>query len=156
METRPLLTTYAHREEQACIGGIVLSRRRYPRLPCPTYAAAKSRYQCLSALPRHPQTNGICERFRKTILDEFYSVAFRKKAYTSIEALQADVDEWLKHYNEERPHSGRYCYGKTPVQTFKEAKHLADEKMLDRVMPFWLESKVEISDRQPAAVAIVG
>lgn len=101
---------------------------------------------------RHPQTNGICERFHKTMLDEFYSVAFRKKVYTSIEELQADVDEWLRHYNEERPHSGRYCYGKTPMQTFREAKHLADEKMLDRQMPLW----VQASDRQLTEAAVVG
>jgi len=82
---------------------------------------------------RHPQTNGICERFHKTIQNEFYSSAFRKKRYTSIEEIQADLDEWLRHYNEERPHSGKYCFGKTPMQTFKESKHLADEKMLDQL-----------------------
>jgi len=81
---------------------------------------------------RHPQTNGICERFHRTMLEEFYQVAFRKKVYTSIEQLQADVDEWLRYYNEDRPHSGRYCYGKTPMQTFMDSRHLADEKMLDR------------------------
>lgn len=101
----------------------------------------------------HPQTNGICERFHKTMLDEFYSVAFRKKVYATIEELQADVNDWLKHYNYERPHSGRYCYGKTPMETFREAKHLADEKMLDRQVPFWAEARVERSNRQPAGVA---
>ena len=95
----------------------------------------------------HPQANGICERFHKTMLDEFYSGAFRKKVYTTIEQLQADVDEGLRYYNQERPHSGRFCYGKTPMQTFRESKHLADEKRLDRQMPFWIETKVEISDR---------
>jgi transposase InsO family protein len=100
----------------------------------------------------HPQTNGICERFHKTILDEFYSVAFRKKVYTTIEQLQADLDEWLRYYNQKRPHSGRYCYGKTPLQTFKEAKHLADEKMLDRQVPLW----VQTSDRHETGVAPVG
>jgi hypothetical protein len=81
---------------------------------------------------RHPQTNGICERFHRTIKDEFYSIAFRKKVYGSLEELQHDVDQWLKLYNEERPHSGRYCYGKTPMQTFVESKKLAFDKMLDR------------------------
>lgn len=100
----------------------------------------------------HPQTNGICERFNKTMLEEFYSVAFRKKVYTTIEQLQADVDEWLGYYNEERPHSGRYCYGKTPIQTFRETKHLADEKMLDLQMPWWME----VSDKQPAGAGAVG
>ena len=64
--------------------------------------------------------------------DEFYSIAFRKKIYHSIEELQQDVDEWLLVYNRQRPHSGRYCYGKTPMQTFGESKHLAEAKMLDR------------------------
>jgi winged helix-turn helix protein/integrase-like protein len=80
---------------------------------------------------RSPQTNGICERFHRTMQDEFYSIAFRKKLYGSLEELQADVDLWLKEYNESRPHSGKYCFGKTPLQTFVDAKHLAKEKELD-------------------------
>ena len=81
---------------------------------------------------RHPQTNGICERFHRTMKDEFYSIAFRKKIYHSLEELQRDVDQWLVTYNQQRPHSGRYCYGKTPMQTFQDSKHLAEAKMLDR------------------------
>lgn len=77
---------------------------------------------------RHPQTNGICERFHKTMKEEFYSIAFRKKIYHSLEELQIDVNEWLRKYNEFRPHSGRYCYGKTPMQTFLDSKHIAIEK----------------------------
>lgn len=84
---------------------------------------------------RSPQTNGICERFHRTMQDEFYSVAFRKRLYTSLEQLQSDVDTWITEYNESRPHSGRYCFGKTPIETFRSAKHLADEKQLDRIMP---------------------
>ncbi len=80
---------------------------------------------------KSPQTNGICERFHRTILDEFYRVAFRKKLYESVEQLQADADQWLDEYNRERTHSGKYCYGKTPMETFLSAKHLAEEKMLD-------------------------
>lgn len=55
---------------------------------------------------KSPQTNGIVERFHKTVLDEFYRVVFRKKLYASIAALQADLDEWIRSYNEERPHQG--------------------------------------------------
>jgi len=84
---------------------------------------------------RHPQTNGICERFHKTIQHEFYHIAFRKKVYESIEALQKDADDWIKQYNEERPHSGKYCCGKTPMQTFLDSIHLAKEKMLDNLQP---------------------
>ena len=80
---------------------------------------------------RSPQSNGICERFHKTMLDEFYRVTFRKRVYNSIEELQKDTDEWVREYNEQRPHSGKYCYGKTPMQTFKDSLHLAKEKMLD-------------------------
>src|SRR6201999_3638953 len=56
---------------------------------------------------------------------------FRKKLYHSLEELQADVDSWLQTYNELRPHSGRFCYGKTPMQTFKDAAHIARNKTLE-------------------------
>lgn len=75
-----------------------------------------------------PQTNGIGERFHKTMKQEFYEVALRRRIYSSLDELQADVDEWLRTYNEHRPHSGKYCYGKTPFQTFLDAKHIALEK----------------------------
>ena len=80
---------------------------------------------------RHPQTNGIGERFHRTIQEEFYATAFRKKLYHSLEELPADLDEWLDEYNWTRPHSGKYCYGKTPMQTFLDSLSLAREKMLD-------------------------
>jgi transposase InsO family protein len=82
---------------------------------------------------KSPQTNGICERFHRTVQEEFYSVAFRKKLYTSLEELQLDLDNWLHGYNEQREHSGKYCFGKTPMQTFLDSIHLAREKMLDRL-----------------------
>jgi len=78
-----------------------------------------------------PQTNGICERFHKTMKNECYEVIFRRKLYTTLEEIQADVDQWLTFYNQERPHSGRYCYGKTPWQTWLDSKELAREKQLD-------------------------
>jgi transposase InsO family protein len=74
---------------------------------------------------KHPQTNGICERFNKTVLNEFYRVAFRKKLYTSLEELQRDLDAWLAEYNEQRTHQGRWCYGKTPRQTFLDSVPVA-------------------------------
>ena len=80
---------------------------------------------------KSPQTNGICERFHRTVQEEFYSTAFRKKLYRSLEELQSDLDEWLREYNEQRSHSGKYCYGKTPLQTFIDSRRLAQEKMLD-------------------------
>ena len=79
---------------------------------------------------KSPQTNGICERFHRTVLDEFYRVAFRKKLYRSVEELQRDLDQWLQQYNNERPHQGRWCYGKTPMQTFVDSVPLAKEKII--------------------------
>jgi len=81
---------------------------------------------------RHPQTNGICERFHRTIQDEFYSIAFRKKLYKSIEEIQKDLDGWVRYYNEERTHQGKFCFGKTPLQTLKDSMHLAKDKYLDQ------------------------
>lgn len=84
---------------------------------------------------KSPQTNGICERFHQTIQNEFYASAFRRKLYHSLDALQADVDAWIESYNAERTHSGKYCYGKTPLQTFIESATLAYDKQLDRIQP---------------------
>ena len=96
---------------------------------------------------RRPQTNGICERFHKTILQEFYHLVFRKKIYTSIEEPQADLDQWMKYYNEERPHSGRYCYGKTPMQTCEDSKDLAKQKMLDQLVHVDAQFRTCLSDQ---------
>ncbi|MDN3654090.1 IS481 family transposase [Ferruginibacter paludis] len=84
---------------------------------------------------RHPQSNGICERLHRTIQEEFYAVAFRKKLYDNLEDLQQDLDQWIKFYNHQRPHSGRYCFGKTPMETFKDSINLARKKFLGQVTP---------------------
>jgi len=78
---------------------------------------------------KSPQTNGICERFHKTILQEFYQIAFRKKVYGSLDELQNDLDEWLSEYNNERTHQGKMCCGRTPMQTFLDGKTLWEEKV---------------------------
>lgn len=80
---------------------------------------------------RSPQTNGICERFHKTILNEFYKVAFRKKIYISIQELQLDLDSWLHRFNYERPHQGKKCCGRTPIDTFFDGKKVWEEKNID-------------------------
>ena len=79
---------------------------------------------------KSPQTNGICERFHKTILQEFYQVAFRKKVYDSLETLQADLDAWLTKYNEQRTHQGKMCCGRTPLETFADGMRIWKEKQL--------------------------
>jgi transposase InsO family protein len=79
---------------------------------------------------RSPQTNGICERFHKTILQEFYQVTFRKKVYADINALQIDLDEWLLYYNNERTHQGKMCCGRTPMETLMDGKQIWQEKFI--------------------------
>jgi transposase InsO family protein len=79
---------------------------------------------------RHPQTNGICERFNRTVLNEFYQVAFRKKIYGTLEELQEDLDQFITYYNNERTHQGKRCQGKTPMQTFLDGMEVAKEKMV--------------------------
>lgn len=104
---------------------------------------------------RSPQTNGICERFHRTIQDEFYAVAFRKKLYTSIDEMQTDLDLWIQQYNSDRTHSGKYCFGKTPMDTFTSSKHLAQEKRIDQLLEndnFKLSGETESgsAEEQPA------
>jgi hypothetical protein len=84
---------------------------------------------------KSPQTNGICERFHQTIQNEFYASAFRRKLYHSLQELQGNVDAWIESYNAERTHIGKYCYGKTPLDTFIESATLAYDKQLDRIKP---------------------
>ena len=79
---------------------------------------------------KSPQTNGICERFHKTVLQEFYQVAFRKRLYDSPEALQADLDVWLEEYNGERTHQGKMCCGRTPAETFLDGMEIWKQKQL--------------------------
>lgn len=79
---------------------------------------------------RHPQTNGICERMNQTCQDEFYKVAFRRKIYPDLDVLQADLDSFIEHYNNERTHQGKRCQGRTPMLTFIQGVPLAKEKQL--------------------------
>lgn len=79
---------------------------------------------------RHPQTNGICERFHKTILQEFYQVSLRKKVYETIEQLQNDLDEWIDYYNTERTHQGKMCCGRPPMETLIDGKSIWKEKFI--------------------------
>lgn len=87
-----------------------------------------------STKAKSPQTNGICERFQKTVLNEFYRIAFRKKVYDTLEELQRDLDNWIEEYNEQRPHSGKYCFGKTPMRAFFDSLPLAKAKQLNSIL----------------------
>lgn len=82
---------------------------------------------------RRPQTNGAVERLNQTVQEEFYKVAFRKKLYRSIEEIQADLDEFMAWYNTERTNQGRYCQGRTPMQTFLEGLDLYQKYVYEEV-----------------------
>ena len=69
---------------------------------------------------RRPQTNGFVERFNRTVLEEFFRIAFRTKLYQSVEELQGDLDQWLAYYNTERPHQGYRNRGKRPIDTVEQ------------------------------------
>ena len=79
---------------------------------------------------KSPQTNGICERFHKTVLQEFYQVTFRKKIYREIDSLQSDLDRWVEFYNNERTHQGKMCCGRTPMETLEDGKLIWQEKLV--------------------------
>ena len=64
-----------------------------------------------------PRTNGFVERFNGTVLEEFFRPTMRSRLYESVEALQADLDAWLHHYNHERPHLGYRNQGRRPWET---------------------------------------
>lgn len=80
-----------------------------------------------------PQTNGICERFHKTILNEFYQITFRKKLYSTMEELQKDLDDWMDSYNNNRTHQGKVCCGRTPFDTLLDGKTVWAEKNLAQI-----------------------
>jgi transposase InsO family protein len=64
-----------------------------------------------------PRTNGFVERFNGTVLEEFFRPTMRSRLYESVDALQADLDGWLHHYNHERPHLGYRNQGRRPWET---------------------------------------
>lgn len=101
---------------------------------------------------KSPQDNGICERFHRTMQEEFYSIAFRKKMYNSLEEMQKDIDQWIQLYNNERAHSVRYCFGKTPMQTFIDSKELAKSKDVNNLFGqnnnFKLSDKAEVNSAE--------
>ena len=82
---------------------------------------------------RRPQTNGSVERLNQTVQEEFYKVAFRKKLYRSVEEIQADLDEFMAWYNTERTNQGRYCQGRTPMQTFLDGLGLYQQYVFENL-----------------------
>jgi len=68
--------------------------------------------------PRHPWTNGTCERLHQTLLREFYQPALLSKIYPSIEELDYELQLYLYWYNHRRTHQGVRLRGRTPASVF--------------------------------------
>ncbi len=66
----------------------------------------------------------------RTVLDESYKVAFRRRIYATLKALQNDLGAYLARYNTERTHQGERCQGRTPMQIFLDSRSLAWEKKI--------------------------
>lgn len=117
----PLLRTLTERGTEYC--------GKLERHDDPLYLAVTD-IEHTKTQARHPQTNGIGERFHKTVRQAFSQVTFRKKRYESIEHLQAALDTWLAHYNNERTHQGKMCCGRTPTATFLDGQQIWQEKLI--------------------------
>ena len=72
--------------------------------------------------------------------------------------MQKDIDQWIQLYNNERAHSGRYCFGKTPMQTFIDSKELAKAKDVNNLFGqnsnFKLSDKAEVSSAEEQLIRI--
>lgn len=71
---------------------------------------------------KRPQSNGIVERFHRTLLDEHFRVEGRRTWFETAEEMQTVLDAYLVTYNEQRPHQGRGMNGRTPLQAFLEGR----------------------------------
>jgi len=117
------------RETGNCVASVARNTARAGRHDHDLYLALND-IDHTKTTARTPQTNGICERFHKTILQEFYQITFRKKLYASLDELQADLDVWITYYNNERTHQGKMCCGRTPMETLHDGKNLWNEKRI--------------------------
>lgn len=103
---------------------------------------------------RRPQTNGFVERFQRTVLDEFFRTVFRTKLYETVEALQADLDAWLRSYNYERPHQGYRNLGKRPFERIDQ--YLAEQPVLDSPAAHEDQPGAQPQSRAESAAALDG
>lgn len=64
-----------------------------------------------------PRATGFLEYFNQTVMVEFFRKDVRATLYESVQALQADFDQWLDYYNHQRPHQGNRNQGRRPIDT---------------------------------------
>jgi transposase InsO family protein len=69
-----------------------------------------------------PQTNGCVERVQQTILEECWKPAFARYLIPKQTGLRLDLERYLRYYNTERAHTGRWTRGRTPEAVLGKAK----------------------------------
>lgn len=62
-----------------------------------------------------PQSNGAVERVQRTILEECWRRSFARALVPKLSALKRDLDAYLRYYNEDRVHTGRFTNGRIPA-----------------------------------------
>jgi transposase InsO family protein len=71
----------------------------------------------LNGRARHPQTQGKVERYHRT-LNEWLR---EHGPFDTIDALNASLRRFRRHYNHERPHQGDAMHDQTPAEAFAAA-----------------------------------
>lgn len=98
-----------------------------------------------------PQSNGIIERFHRTLLDEHFRIEGRKTWFETIEEMQTVPDAYLIVYNTKRPHQGRGMKGRTPAAVFIDglpsAAQILEPKKKEKTKP---ENRPETNAQNPA------
>jgi len=64
-----------------------------------------------------PQTNGCVERVQGTILEECWKPSFAHSLIPKSTALAQDY--YLRYYNGDRTHNGRWTRGRTPEEMLR-------------------------------------
>jgi len=96
--------------------------------------------------PRSPTTTGKIERFHQTLRRELLDGC---DPFVDVVAAQAALDNWLREYNQARPHQS---LGMTaPAGRFKTAMAQADKAVLPVKLPAALASAAEPSAAVPAS-----
>lgn len=72
-----------------------------------------------------PQTNGCVERFQGTVLEECWKPAFARYLVPRKTGLRRDLENYLRYYNFDRAHTGRWTKGRTPAQVIGANKMYA-------------------------------
>ena len=107
---------YNYGKKSGFYSGILLDFEEYEKF------LEQNRIRHTKIKPRTPQSNGIVERFNRTLLEEFYQIAMIKKVYSSLSELQDDLDQFITDYNFKRTNQGYRLKGKIPYQKFLDGK----------------------------------